>query len=112
MYSVNSTLCELIRDAPYETLFLPVFNLPIRNPSLSSVFAKPMLGSSFNLPAGLFSNPMFIWPFRKVPVVITTASPNIFVPSSINVPFKIDHILIILLKLKNLIFFLYFITFY
>lgn len=77
----------------YGTLFLPVFNLPIRNPSLSSVFAKPMLGSSFNLPAGLFSNPMFICPFRKVPVVITTALPNIFVPSSVNL---IGYILIIL----------------
>ena len=68
-----------------KTLFLPVFNLPIRNPSLSSVFAKPILGSSFNLPAGLFSNPMFIWPFKKVPVVITTALPNIFVPSPIKI---------------------------
>jgi hypothetical protein len=64
-------------------IHLPVFNLPSRNPSLSSVFAKPMLGSSSNLPAGLFSNPIFIWPFKKVPVVITTASLNIFVPSSI-----------------------------
>ena len=63
----------------------PVFNLPILKFKCSSVFANPILGSSFNLPAGLVSKPIFICPFKNVPVVITTVSLNIFVPSSKNI---------------------------
>ena len=48
---------------------VPVFNLPILKLYFSNCSLKPVDGFSLNLPAGVFSSPICIKPFKKVPVV-------------------------------------------
>ena len=48
---------------------MPVFNLPILKLYFFNCSLKPVDGFSLYLPAGVFSSPMCIKPFKKVPVV-------------------------------------------
>lgn len=59
---------------------IPVLRRPILKLRFSKVFAKPIAGASPSRPAGLTSNPMFICPFRNVPVVSITLLLLILLP--------------------------------
>ena len=55
---------------------VPVFNLPIFKLKESKSFAKLIEGSSSTRPADIVFSPIWIMPFRKVPVVNITALEN------------------------------------
>ena len=65
---------------------VPVFNLPILKLYFSNCSLKPVEGISLNLPAGVFSSPMWIKPFKKVPVVRITFDDRTFLPSCVLKP--------------------------
>src|SRR5271157_787386 len=53
--------------------FVPVFNRPRERPSARRDSESLMLGGSSRLPPGEDSSPIWIRPFKKVPVVTITA---------------------------------------
>ena len=79
---------------------IPVFSRPILKPALSMVLASPTAGSSPRRPAGLDVRPMLMQPRRNVPVVRTTESENILLPSSAG---KWKQIIIILSMKEKLL---------
>lgn len=67
---------------PFLLCYIPVFSRPIRKFRLFNVFASPIAGASPIRPAGRISKPIFIWPFKNVPVVSMTVLPPILAPLS------------------------------
>lgn len=65
---------------------VPVFNLPILRPSPFMESLSIVLGNSPTLPPEVFKSPVCIKPFKKVPVVITTAFDSINAPASVLIP--------------------------
>ena len=66
---------------------VPVFNLPIVKLCFFNCSLKPVEGFSLNLPAGVFSSPICIRPFKNVPVVSISLLQEIFFPDSVINPF-------------------------
>lgn len=81
-------LCSLWTDLPFSLIlpfllcYIPVFNRPIRKFRFFNVSASPIAGASPIRPAGRISKPIFIWPFKNVPVVSMTVLPPILAPLS------------------------------
>ena len=65
---------------------VPVFNLPIGRFRSYSRFAKGIEVSSPTLPPDFFSSPLYITPFRNVPVVKIVFFENIFFPEASSTP--------------------------
>lgn len=63
---------------------MPVFILPVLNPNLFKVLARPIDGFELILPPGLIVIPLYISPFRNVPVVNMTLLVFNIVPFSEN----------------------------
>ena len=57
---------------------VPVLSLPIAKLNFSNCSLKPVVGFSLNLPAGVFSLPICIKPFKNVPVVSISLLHEIF----------------------------------
>jgi len=57
---------------------VPVLSLPIAKLNFSNCSLKPVVGFSLNLPAGVFSSPICIRPFKNVPVVSISLLQEIF----------------------------------
>ncbi len=65
---------------------VPVFILPDSKPLASRVAVKPVEGLSPALPPPKFLSPIWISPFRKVPLVRMTVLEYIFKPSEVTTP--------------------------
>ena len=66
---------------------VPVFNLPILKLYFCNCSLKPVLGFSLNRPAGVFSSPIWISPFKNVPVVRINLLQLTLYPLSVINPF-------------------------
>ena len=65
---------------------VPVFNLPILKLYFSNCSLNPVEGFSLYLPAGVFSSPICIKPFKKVPVVRIILDALISLPDWVEKP--------------------------